>query len=70
MSTWSCGRCGGKNTSYQGHYSRGCHVINRIENRKGIDAHLDHPFHFCCPDDCELFEQDGAPKPISEETAS
>jgi len=41
-----CGRCGGC-SGYRGHYWGWCSVTK------------DHSeFHFCCPDDCELVNDD------------
>jgi len=43
-----CGRCGAP-SSHQGHYTSIC-------RNKPIPQPLasNAPFHFCCPDDCEL----------------
>lgn len=50
-----CARCKirtGNNN--QGHYWSGCRVTKKLEK-----------FHFCCPADCELFNQDGSPRPVT-----
>ena len=67
MSSYTCGRCAEGPTGMTGHYGKVCRVTARIENRQGIDALLNNPFHFCCPSDCELFNEDGTPKPAEPE---
>lgn len=47
-----CARC--KNhtgNNHQGHHWAGCRVTKKTE-----------AFHFCCPDGCELFNEDGSPR--------
>jgi len=43
-----CGRCGAP-SSYQGHYTSICSNRPRPQPLAS-----NAPFHFCCPDDCEL----------------
>lgn len=55
-----CSRCG-KNTgnAHQGHYWQFCKVLGKMADK----------FHLCCPGDCELYEQDGTPKPADAEVS-
>ena len=63
-----CGRCEHHTgNSTQGHYWAVCHVQRKFHDLHKTKALMDckkcmPDFHFCCKDDCELFEQDGTKK--------
>lgn len=65
MICFRCKRHTGNST--QGHFWQVCHVRIKFHSQHKKDSVLDceecHPdFHQCCPNDCELFEQDGTVK--------
>lgn len=63
-----CQRCGhhtGNNN--QGHYWKACKVQMNNHDKHKVDSFLNckecmPEFHFCCPGNCELFNEDGIEK--------
>src|SRR6266436_942421 len=63
-----CSRCNHHTgNSNQGHYWKFCHVMAKFHNIHKTQSLLDcqeclPAFHFCCKDNCELFEENGIRK--------
>ncbi len=63
-----CNRCQrhtGNNT--QGHYWKLCNVMMNFHHLHGAKSTLDcnqcmPDYHQCCPDDCEIYNEDGTRK--------
>jgi hypothetical protein len=63
-----CARCKHHTgNSHQGHYWAVCKVLVKFHDTHKTKSFLDckqclTDFHFCCPSDCELFNEDGSKK--------
>lgn len=64
-----CARCGHHTgNSNQGHFWQGCRVLVNIKSmlptppKNFISATMADRFHFCCPGDCEIYNEDGTKK--------